>query len=324
MATQTWAAIEGSIYGNAELSQSARMSPYFQMALFDAVEPASEFNIGKQSGDKVGFRLYGRIALGSADVALQETEKIPYGTLPTYHVSAQVFRRAFACNWTGTREDLDRLDLENAIMKALTEHAARVNNKIIYDELVANYSFWYVALTSSTLGFGTNGTVSGSANAAFTLFHLRKLKLKATQYNLPKFDGQNWLFIGSPLIEDGLNGDSTSTGNGWVDVVKYAPGGANGALQGEIGKVQGTRFVIDNHIVADNIGTGSAYGSGFMLGEDAIKEVMVYPMHFRANMNVGDDYANQKGLAWQSMLDYVVPWNYTTHGDARYIRYTSA
>lgn len=323
MATQTWAAIEGSIYGNAELSQSARMSPYYQMALFDAVEPASEFNIGKQSGDKVGFRIYGRVALGAAATALQETEKIPYGTLPTFHVSAQVFRRAFAMSWTGTREDLDRLDLENAIMKALTEHAARVNNKIIYDELVANYSFWYVALTSSTLGFGTNGTVSGTAAAAFSLFHLRKLKLKATQYNIPKFDGQNWLFIGSPNIEDGLNSDVAA--QGFVDVAKYAPGGANGALQGEIGKVQQTRFVIDNTPeFADAIGSGSAFGSGFMLGEDAIKEVMVYPMHFRANMNVGDDFANQKGLAWQSMLDYVVPWNYTTHADARYIRYTSA
>ena len=319
----TWAEITSSIYGNPELSKQARMSPNFMMVMREAVDPAKEFAIGKRSGDKVGFRLYGRVAVGVADVALPETEKVPFGTVPSFHGTGQVDRRAFAVPWTGTREDLDRLDHESAVIAALKEHAAKVEDKVIYDKLVSARSFTYVALTASTFNFDTDGSPTGTAAIAFSLFHLRKLKLKATQYNIPSFDGQNWLFIGSPTIEDGLNGDVAA--QGWVDVKKYSPSGAEGALMGEIGMAQRCRFLINNapHF-ADNIGTGSAFGSGFLIGEDAIHEIMVYPIEFRANMNVGDDFGNQKALAWQSMMGWVVPWDYTLHADARYIHYTTA
>lgn len=317
----TWEQITGTVFGNEELSKQARMVAHKMMVMKDAVEPASEFLIGKNSGDSVGFRLYGRIPLSSADTALQETEKVPFGEVPTFHGTGTINRRAFAVPWTGTREDLDRLDVESAIVRALRDHAARVENKVIYDAAVAGRSFSYVADTTSTFEFTTTGTPGVGASSDFLLFHARKLKLSATQNNIPTFDGSNWLFIGSPLIEDGLNSDVAA--QGWVDVAKYAPAGAEGALRGEIGRVQRMRFAIDNDIIDDSIGDANAFGSGFLFGEDAIKEMMVYPFHFRVNMNVGDDFGNNKAIAWQSFVDYVVPWNFTSHGDGRIVHYTS-
>jgi len=319
----TWASLDGTIYDNEELSKEARMIPHLMMVMKDAVEPASEFLLGKNSGDKVGFRLYGRIPLSSADTAIQETEKVPFGEVPTFHGTGTVFRRAFAVPWTGTREDLDRLDTEAPIVRALRDHAARVENKVIYDQAVSGRSFTFVADDSATdkYTFANDGTVAETADLPFSLLQARKLKFEATRNNIPTFDGSNWLFIGSPQIEDDLNSDVTS--QGWVDVAKYAPSGAEGALRGEIGRVQRMRFAIDNDIVADDVGSNNL-GSGFLFGEDAIKEMMVYPMHFRVNMNVGDDFGNNKAIAWQSFVDYVVPWNYTSHGDGRIIHYTSA
>lgn len=317
----SWSQIDGSVYDNEELSKEARMTPHLLMALEDAVEPSDDLIIGKNSGESVGFRLYGRIDLSSADVALQETERVPSGSIPTFHGTGTVYRRAFAVPYTGTREDLDRLDTQAPIIKALSDHAARVKNKVIRTRAVAGRSFCYVASGASAFDFATNGSPGAQAASQFNIYHARKLKLKMTQYNVPTFDGQNYLVVAPPLFEDGITSETGA--DSWTEVVKYAPGGAEGALRGEIGKLQRQRFAIDNHILLENIGAGSAYPEALVFGEDAIRELMVYPVHFRVNMNVGDDFGNLKAIAWQSFQDYVVPWNYTLHEDGRICHYTS-
>lgn len=319
--SELWSSIEGSIYGNPELSKQSRLIAMKQMMLIDAVDPAGEFALNKKSGDKVGFRLTGRIS-DTSETPLGESQKIPFGKPPIYHGTGQVFRYGFAIPWTGQRADLDRLDVENTNIRTLREHAARTINKLIYDVLVAGRSFTYVAKTSSTYAWKDDGSVADAAVADFSLFHLRKMKLMAKKRNIPTADGKNHFLYGSPRMEDGLLNDTGA--NGFVDVSKYASGGAEGILAGEIGKIAGTRIVIDNDVLPDDIGTGSVYGSGFMLGEEAAKEMMVYPVHFRANMNLGGDFGNQQALAWQCMLGYKSIWNYTSHGQGSIVHYTSS
>lgn len=317
--SQTWSELSGA-YTNPELSKQARMIAWKQARCYEAVTKASEFNIGKQAGSQLSVRLYGRITTMS-DTALNENQKIPFSKASEYTVTATAYRRGLASVWTGTRADLDRLDVENKVIMGLREQGGRTLNKIVYDALVAARSFCYNALTSSTHGFTTTGTPSGAAVSDFSMYHLRKMRLYAKKYNMPMADGQNYWFFGSPRIEDGLMGDVAS--GGFVDISKYDPSRVAGLLAGEIGKISNTRFVIDNDRIADDIGTGSVYGSGFMVGADAIHEVMVYPMHFRYQPNLGQDFGNQSAIAWQSLSGYKVVWDYTTHGQANYIHYTS-
>lgn len=318
---QTWSEIEPTVYGNPELSKEARMIARPQTRMYEAVEVASEFQIGKKSGDKVAFRLVGDIP-ELADTPLLETQKIPFGEAPEYHRTGTVYRRGYATPFTGTREDLDRLNTESQIVKALRNQAAKTKNKVIYDVAVAGRSFCYTATSASTLGFTTNGTPTGTAAAAFSMFHLRKLLLKCNEYNIPAADGTNYWFFGSPKIEDDLLQDTAA--NSFTSIAKYDPSRVGGLLNGEIGKVGRVRFVIDNHIIANSIGSGSAFGSGFLFGADAIKEIMVYPMHFRVQLNLGGDFGNQKAIGWQSFDGFVVPWNYTAHGQGSIIHYTTA
>jgi N4-gp56 family major capsid protein len=322
--SQTWNSIEGSIYGNAELSRQSRLIALKKTKLLDAVDPAGEFRLGRKSGDKVGFRLVGRLA-NTAHTALAESDTVPFDKPPIYHGTGQVFRYAQAIPWTGTRDDLDRLDVKETNIATLRDHAARTINKIIYDVLVAGRSFTYVATgtdASPTHAWLDDGTVSASAASNYSLFHARKIKLRANQNNIPPADGDNYFFYGSPRIEDGIFNDTG--GNGWVDVAKYDPARVQGVLEGEIGKFSKLRHVIDNDVIADNIGGSNDLGSGFILGEEAVKEIMVYPVHFRVNMNVGGDFGNLQAIAWQAMLGYKVVWNYTSHGQGSVIHYTSA
>lgn len=317
--TQSWSTIEGSIYGNAELSKKARMIAHKQMSLLDIVEPAGEFKLGRKSGDKIGFRLVGRIST-LATTPLPETTTVPFGKPPVYHGTSQVNRYAYAVPWTGTRQDLDRIDVEETTIRSLRDHSARTHNKLIYDVLVAGRSYTYVmtnTASSPTHAWLADGTVAGTATRQLQLYDLRKIKYRAKTVNMPPADGKNYFLYGSPLIEDGVNSDVQD--QGFVDVSKYAPSGAEGALQGEIGKIQGIRIACDNDVIPDE-----TYGSGFVVGEEACKEVMVYPSHFRANMNLGGDFGNQQGICWQSLLGYKVVWNHTTHGQGSVIHITTA
>lgn len=320
MAVQTWAALGAAsdIYVNPELSRKSRFISAHQVRCHEVVDPATEFNLGKKSGDTVGFRLVGRLT-DLADSALGELTPIPLGDPPIYSGTGVVYRRGYGINWTGTRADLDRLDVEDMNIRALREHAARTMNKVIYDALAAARSFCYVPLTASTQNFTTTGSPSGTAAYAMTGYHWRKLCENLEANNVPYFDGESYAAVVSTKLKYDLLGDS-----GFIDVKKYSTGGAEGILNNEFGSAYGFRFILDNDRVANAIGSGSAFGSGIACGYEAMKEIMVYPTHFRSNLNYGGDFGNQAAIAWQNMQGYKAPWNFTTHGDGRIAHITTA
>ena len=321
----SWAEVDSGTYGNPELSDQLRFAASKMMSLYELVTPGDDLFIGKKSGDSVAFKLAGPIT-GTSETALSEFQKVPMATIPQYEVSATVYRRGLAVPFTKLREDLDRLTVEDAIIHALKEHSARTHQKVIYDALVAGRSFCYTPTSASAGNFTTNGSPSGTAAADLSAFHLRKIKLNLTKYNTPYADGENYHAVFSPTAIMNLFNDGTSTNTGFVDVKKYAAGGADGLLKGELGTYMKIRIMEDNYtdVLSDSIGSGSAYGSGFICGFDACREVLVYPMELLANTNLGGDFGQQKAIAWLSCLSYKTVWNYTTHGQGAVCHYTTA
>lgn len=318
----SWAEIEAGIYGNPELSDQVRFQASRMMSLYELVTPGDDFYLGKKSGDTIGFKLAG-IITGTADTALSEFQKVPMATIPQYEVQAQVYRRGLAVPYTKMREDLDRLTVEDVIVHALKEHSARTHQKVIYDALVANRSFTY-APTSATAGtFATTGSIATSAQAKLTAFHLRRIKLGMVQNNTPFADGSYYHAVFSPTSIMDLFDDTGTAG--FTDIKKYAPGGADGLLEGEFGSYMKIRLMEDNHtaVLPDAIGSGTAYGSGFICGFDACREILVYPMELLANTNLGGDFGQQKAIAWLSLLAYKTVWNFTSHGQGAVCHYTS-
>lgn len=317
----SWSESESGLFGNPELSKKSRFIATKMMKMYEAVTPADDFFLGKKSGDTIAFRLWGRIP-GTAETPLSEFQKVPMVTPPSYEASAIVYRRGVAVPFTKLREDLDRLTTEDVVIHSLQEHSGRTHNKVIYDAAVAGRSFTYVPTSASAATFLATGSVAATAAANYSAFHARGVKLKLTQYNVPFADGENYQAIISPIMYDNILGDVGV--NGWVDVKKYASGGADGILNGEVGSYLNVRYAVDNDVLPDGIGSGSAYGSGFFFGYDAIREVPVYPMELLANMNLGGDFGQQKAIAWLSCLTYKTVWVYSTHGQGTVLHYTSA
>lgn len=320
----TWAEVESGIYGNPELSSELRFVASKKTRVLDLVTPADDFALGKNSGDTVGFKIAGPIS-GTATTALSETIPVPMATIPEYEVQGTVYQYGIAVPWTGQREDLDRLTVKDKVIHALKEHSARTHNVLAANAMIAGRSHCYVATGASAGNFTTNGTPSGTAASGFNFYHARKIRLGLVKNNVPPADGANYAAVASPTVTDGLLGDASSSNNGFIDIAKYSPGMADGILNGEIGMIQKLRIVEDNSgAISDAIGSGSAYGSMIVVGYDACREIMVYPMHILINTNLGGDFGRQKAAAWLSLLGYKVPWIHSTHGQGAVLHYTSA
>ena len=321
MALQNWEVISGTVYGNPKLSSKARLLSPKMTKLMDLVDPSEDFYLGKKSGDSISVRIVGDITT-DATTPIGEFTPVPFSKPPVYHVTGYVYRYAMAIAWTGEYEDLDRLNVEDTNIQTMTKHAARTVNTLIYNELVTGRSFTYVCDETTSGSFLATGSVSATADQAFTLFHVQNIAKNLLKYNVPYADGESYIAAISPTLKFDLLKDAAT--NGFIDVKKYASGGAEGILRNEIGKVGEMRFVCDNADLPDNIGASSLRGSGFVVGWEGVKELMVYPLHFRFNGNLGGDFANQKGMAWQALQGYKTVFNYTAHGQGGVCHITSA
>jgi N4-gp56 family major capsid protein len=317
----SWTEIESGIYGNPKLSMDVRMIAFKQTRMYELVTPSEDFYLGRNSGDTIGFRIVGRISQ-LADSPLGEFQKIPLTKPPEFESTAVVYRRGIGVPWTGVREDLDRLDVESLVVQSLKENSARTHNKVIYDAAVAGRSYTYVATGAATADIRNDGTVASNAAAPYTAWHARRISLYLQKVNMPYADGKAYHAVVSPTMHMNLLEDSSNV-TGFVDIKRYSDGGADGLLEGEVGTYMGVRYIVDNDVMPDAVGTGQAFGTGFFAGLDALREIPVYPMHLLANMNLGGDFGQQKAVAWLSMISYKSVWVHSAHGQGSLLHYTS-
>lgn len=309
MAVLAWTNVVGTIYQNPELSKKLRVLAEKRMKLSALVQPAEDLNLGKKAGDSIGMRLVGRIT-DSATTALGEFTQVPYSTIPEYYLTATVSRYARAVAWTGSRDDLDRMNEKDKIISRLNEHYAKTVNALVYAQLVSGRSFCYRPTGATAGTFNDDGTSAGAPTAAWSLYHTQNVVKEMSRRNTPYADGENYIACVSPIIR--FNTIMDTAVGGFTDVKKYAPGGVEGVFKNELGSMANVRFFEDNDILKDN--ETSTYGCGFIVGHDAIREVPVYPMQLRYNGNVGDDFGNQQAICWQMCGTWKPIWNYTTHG----------
>jgi len=316
----TWTEISAGVYGNPELSMKARHLAAKQTRMFEVVSPATDFNIGKNSGDRVTTRIVGRLTtLG--DTALTELQPVPTFQTPIYEVTGQIYRRALGVLWTGSRADLDRLSVRDETIKALRDNAARTRNKVIYDAFVAQRSFGYVPTSAATRTFTSDGTLAAVSNSPFNWWHAIMLTKDLDNVNSPPADGNNRIMIGRPELESDLLAGSSLTQ--FVDIARYSEGMVGEILNGEVGKIGRLRLIIDNDVFP--LTTTNSNATAFVCGFEAMKQILgPYPLHFRVQLNVGMDFGNQSGIAWQSMEGFKTPKTYATHGEGSILHYGGA
>lgn len=295
---QSWGSYSSLINVN-ELSEFVRHAPQPMLGFAQLCNPPTGGALGRNKGDTVQYTYYPDISQDGGE--LDENEDVPESSLTPIKSTYTVSEFGRALTWTDKLEDLARLGPESDFMHALVKGLRRLENTQAYNQF--NSTDWLATFNSSADEFVNDATLTSSANEDLSRDNLRFVVKKAKLNNIPKFDGESYVYISGVESIDALAYDDDV-----VTTLRYDSG--KSAMNGEVGRVCECRLVVDNHKIAKVGGSASGAGAnldeGFLVGADAVIHEVARPPEIRAEdrdlgrkVKIGYLFLG----SWKKMLD---------------------
>lgn len=316
MAQQTWNFdAPAGVYKNHALSADIRMAAIAMTKFMQFSKPVDGF--GGKKGSNVTITRVSNVAVPSDD-SLNELERIPEDTFSLSTQAISVTERGRAIPYTALSLDLAYFDLESAIQKKLRD---QLNLRL--DALCATaFKVGQVKAIPdgvASLTMDTDGTASFTAAANINVYHIEQLRdqLYSTYNVMPYVDG-DYMCVISTKGRRGLIRDPN-----WEKWKTY--GDPSAKFNGEIGRIEGTRFVESNNTnaLSQSLGLGSVLGEAVVFGDDPVAMASVMDPELRAKES--EDFGRSKGVAWYGIYGFDQIWkDSASAGEARVIHVTSA
>lgn len=326
MAGQLWSVnAAGGYLSNTKLSKTLRQAaqPMFKFRQFTRMEKA----IGKGKGDTVDFNKVSNIQ--TAGGTISETNRIPESNILITRGTLTMDEYGNSIPYTGKLDELSEFSVDNMITKALRDDLAKVLDSAVATQFKSG-DVIYIPTSASAGTWDTDGTASTTATANLSVFHVKEIidAMKTGQFGgttlgtnagnpVPTYDGENYICIASVKALRGIKDDPD-----WEELMKYA--NPEKALQGEVGRFYGCRFIETNHTSAlsNGVGTNSVLGEAVFFGADPVIEAVAVPEEIRAK--IPEDYGRSKGIAWYGLMGFKRVWDLTTDKEEHIVRVTSA
>lgn len=307
---------QGGWFHNPRLSQELRhaLTPLMKFRQFVDMREGW----GKGVGDTLYFDKISKIS--TAGGTLVETNAMPEHQFTITRGTIAISERGNSIPYTGKLEALSNFDVQNPIIRVLRDDMAEVLDKACGLEFKkTGRKYIATATAGGTLESVADGDTLASGKSVkggWRLFHIREVVKELKSRDVPKYDGENYICIGSVYF---LN--EIMKGTEWLDNVRY--GAPDRLFSGEIGRCYGVRFIEETNYLLDTIGSGGDYGEAVIFGKEAVMEGIVLPEEVRAK--VPTDYGRSKGLAWYEMGGWEKMWKHTDSGnDAHIIHLTGS
>ena len=300
-------------YKNHTLSEKL-----YESALEDAVfmdHVISLPALGKRRGESVTITRVKALTVPN-DASLAETDPIPEDELIMTTTPITVKEWGRAVPFTSLSDDLSKFDINNAVQKAL-----RNQLRLVLDAAAASAfkkaKVKYVPTGTSTNNITTNGIPGATAGSNLNFFHVEEIRdYMYDTLLVPPLKGDEYIGIFRTLGLRGLKRDAN-----WVEWHKYTDPSAK--FNGEVGKIEGIRFIETNHSRAlGKVGTGSVLGEGVVFGDDAVAMVEVLTPELR--VKIPTNYGRGQGVAWYGIFEFGVIWDTGNAGEAKIVHVTSA
>lgn len=287
--------------------------PMFRLRQFCDVKEA----IGKKRGDTWLFDKTGNVQTQGG--TLIETNTIPETQFVTNQGTGTITEYGNAIPWTGKLDALGQFQIEPNIEMKLRDDMVKVL------ESAASFQFTqtqFIAVSSATnsVVFTTNGTATATASAGATAANVRSIADYMKRRLIPKFDGRNYVCVGSVSYLSTMHADTAA--GGWADIVKYTDKSVDKLLNGEVGEFYGVRFVEETGYFSNTIGSGSQHGQAVYFGSDNVYEAVCEPEQIRAKIAM--DYGRDMGLAWYALLGWKIVWDFNVDAEQHIVFVTSA
>lgn len=287
--------------------------PMYRLRQFCDVKEA----IGKKRGDTWLFDKTGNVQTPGG--TLIETNTIPETQFVTNQGTGTITEYGNSIPWTGKLDSLGQFQIEPNVEAKLRDDMVKVL------ESAASYQFTQteytaVCVSTASVAFTTNGTATATATADASAANIRAIADYMKKKLIPKFDGRNYVCVGSVSFLSAMHADTAA--GGWADIVKYTDSNVGQLLNGEIGAFYGVRFVEETGYFSNTIGNGSTHGQAVFFGSDNVYEAVCEPEQVRAK--ISQDYGRDLGLAWYALLGWKIVWDYDTDGEQHIVFVTSA
>ena len=317
MAGQVWQVnADGGYLANPKLSRQIRHAaqPMMKFRQFVRKEPAA----GKGKGDTVDFNKISNVQTAGGSIA--ELSKMPETKVLIRRGQLTIDELGNSIPYTGKLDTLSEFSVDNIITKALRDDIAKVLDIEVATAFTSTDLFFVP--NSSTSGTFEN-TLSTTGTNQLNMSHVRQIvdAMKTGIFNstlnpVPAWDGENYICIASVKALRGIKDDPD-----YEEVKKYAD--PDSLLTGEVGRIEGVRFIETNHTSALSNAKGSnSIGEAVIFGADPVIEGMAVPEEIRRK--IPQDYGRDKGIGWYALLGYKLVWDRATDTEQHVVYVTSA
>jgi len=310
---------DSDVHFSPELSKFLRYSaqPNLKFRQFADVKDA----MGKDQGDSFNFPKVANVS--TIGGTLVETNTVPQASQTITKGTLTITEYGNSIPFTFKLDTLSQFDIEMIIDKGLKDDMVKVLDAAVHAQFDA-CALRGVGTTTAAITVTTDGTATATNTSVLNEFHIRKLKLELEKRNVPTFDGETYVFVGSLEAIESLNG-------AMVSINQYTQVGYEKIFNGEQGMVHNVRLVKDNNATrltydlaarttASKSFSGGESGEGFMFGKDTVMEGMATPEQIRAKEVT--DYGRSKGLAWYFLGGWKIIWD--DEPNAKIIKWDSA
>lgn len=297
MAQQVWVTntLGGYCY-SPKLSKQMReqAAPMFVFRNFVDV---SEKGLGANKGDKVPF--VKRLRIDTRGTTLVETTTMPKNNIKFTTDSVAVTEMGNGLDYTQKLESLSEFNMKDQFQQGLVQ-----DQKDAIDYRIAlqfqSAKFKAVATNTATTVFTSDGTATATASANISDKNVRDIVDYLSISQCPKFKGGDF-YMGILSVK---------SMRGVYDylqaVAQYAE--PEFRFKNEVGQYYGARHVVENNILSNILGSGTAFGEALYFGDEAVVESVALPEELRYEET---DLGRSKSLAWYAILGWKKMWDIT-------------
>lgn len=280
----------GGYLANPKLSKEVRVAAQAEVKFrqFCTVKEA----FGKGVSASVNFDKVSNIT--SAGGTLTETATMPKSYFTITQGTLTVTEYGNSIPYTGKTEALSQEGVRNLAIKALKNDQVKVLDSAVEAQM-DSCKLRYVASTTTSGNWTTNGTATLTASVNLDAFHVKEIIDYLMGVNAPPADGENYMCIATLKAARGVHDDLEDT---W----KYTKYPTNG----EIGSYYKCRFVRETNSMDNTIGvSNTAAGEAYFFGDDCVMEAVALPEEIRSEIT---DFGRSKAVAWYALLGFQIIW----------------
>lgn len=307
------------VYKSHQMSNDLREAAIAKTVVMPFV--SLEDGSGKKIGESVTVTRVSNISVPT-NARLTESDPIPEDDITMSTTSVTMVEWGRSVPFTNLNESLAKFDPENKIQRQLRNQLRLVLDKAAADTMTSSsVKVKAIPTGSAALTFDTDGTASTPATVNLNYYHVERIRdyMVDTLLVPAYYENGDYVAIGSTQALRGLKDDPKfESWNKYNDPDKKA--------SSEIGRVEQCRLVESNNTnsFSKNLGTGSVLGEAIFFGEDFVSMAVAEDPELRVQMNKGQDYGRQHGVAWYGILEFLVIWDTATAGEGRGVHVTSS